>query len=52
VATPGDEVGWRRAPSGSWSQFGNLGAVPSDDKNLAARNTVQHLSPVITQIAD
>lgn len=52
MASSSDEVGRRRTPAGTWSQFGNLGTVARDDKRLAARHPVEDLSPVVAQLAN
>lgn len=48
---PGNEVCGRRARAGPWPQLGDLSAVASDHQRLAARDTVEDLSPVVAQIS-
>lgn len=52
MATPGDQVCRRRTSAGTWPQLRHLGAVAGDDENLAARDAVEDLSPVVAKLAN
>jgi hypothetical protein len=50
MPTTANEVGWRGAPPSPWAQFGNFGAVASNHEGLAARDSIEYLSPMVTQL--